>query len=56
MLIDGPVEVVLDGGATVVSRRPVVAVCICGRSRIRPWCDTSHRRRPRGAAGSGDPS
>ncbi|MFF0433855.1 CDGSH iron-sulfur domain-containing protein [Streptomyces sp. NPDC004327] len=49
LLVDGPVELVLDDGSTALSRRPVVAVCTCRRSRIYPWCDTSHRRRPRGA-------
>ncbi|MFG2115442.1 CDGSH iron-sulfur domain-containing protein [Streptomyces sp. NPDC048718] len=48
LLIEGPVEVVLDDGTTAVSRRPTVAVCTCRRSRIYPWCDTSHRRHPRG--------
>ncbi|MFT2015530.1 CDGSH iron-sulfur domain-containing protein [Streptomyces sp. 796.1] len=54
LLIDGPVEAVLDDGTAVVSDRPVVAICMCGRSRIRPWCDTSHRRRPRKAPARGD--
>ncbi|MFH9613400.1 CDGSH iron-sulfur domain-containing protein [Streptomyces pratensis] len=30
-----------------VSDRFVVAVCMCRRSRMYPWCDTSHRRRTR---------
>ncbi|WP_406729740.1 CDGSH iron-sulfur domain-containing protein [Streptomyces sp. GD-15H] len=29
----------------MVSERFTVAVCTCRRSRIFPWCDTSHRRR-----------
>lgn len=45
ILIEGPVEVVLDDGRTVVSDRFVVALCTCGRSGAYPWCDTSHRRR-----------
>ncbi|MFE9913017.1 CDGSH iron-sulfur domain-containing protein [Streptomyces clavifer] len=28
-----------------MSDRFVVAVCTCRRSRMYPWCDTSHRRR-----------
>jgi CDGSH-type Zn-finger protein len=47
ILIEGPVEVVLDDGRTVVSDRFVVALCTCRRSGIYPWCDTSHRRRAR---------
>ncbi|MET9879376.1 CDGSH iron-sulfur domain-containing protein [Actinacidiphila glaucinigra] len=45
ILIEGPVEVVLDDGRVVRSDRFVVAICACRRSRKYPWCDTSHRRR-----------
>ncbi|MCX4821221.1 CDGSH iron-sulfur domain-containing protein [Streptomyces sp. NBC_01142] len=45
MLVEGPVEVVLDDGSTVASDRFTVALCTCRRSRTYPWCDTSHRRR-----------
>ncbi|MFI1019095.1 CDGSH iron-sulfur domain-containing protein [Streptomyces sp. NPDC020965] len=45
VLIEGPVEVVLDDGSTAVSDRFTVALCVCRRSRTFPWCDTSHRRR-----------
>jgi CDGSH-type Zn-finger protein len=47
VLVQGPVEVVLDDGRTEVCERPVVALCACGRSRCYPFCDTSHRRRSR---------
>jgi len=47
VLLDGPVEVELPDGTVVRSDRPVVALCTCRRSRMPPWCDTSHRRRPR---------
>ena len=45
MLIEGPVEVELPDGTTARSDRFLVAVCLCHRSAIYPWCDTSHRRR-----------
>ncbi|MFD6418109.1 CDGSH iron-sulfur domain-containing protein [Streptomyces sp. NPDC060194] len=45
MLVEGPVEVVLDDGSVARSDRFTVAVCTCRRSRTYPWCDTSHRRR-----------
>lgn len=45
MLVEGPVELVLDDGTTVRSDRFVVAVCACRRSRSYPFCDTSHRDR-----------
>ncbi|MEU9187246.1 CDGSH iron-sulfur domain-containing protein [Streptomyces sp. NPDC048484] len=44
LLVEGPVEVVLEDGTTVSSDRFCVALCTCRRSRIHPWCDTSHRR------------
>ncbi|MFF2469097.1 CDGSH iron-sulfur domain-containing protein [Streptomyces mirabilis] len=45
ILVEGPVEVVLDDGSTVRSDRFTVALCVCRRSRSYPWCDTSHRDR-----------
>ncbi|MEV8398412.1 CDGSH iron-sulfur domain-containing protein [Streptomyces niveus] len=50
LLVEGPVEVILDDGSTVRSDRFTVALCACRRSRSYPWCDTSHRRRDRGGA------
>ncbi|MFD7919462.1 CDGSH iron-sulfur domain-containing protein [Streptomyces sp. NPDC059740] len=49
-LVEGPVEVVCEDGSVVRSDRPMVAVCTCHRSRILPWCDTSHRARRRDPA------
>ncbi|MBQ0985814.1 CDGSH iron-sulfur domain-containing protein [Streptomyces sp. F63] len=49
MLVEGPVEVVLEDGGTERSDRFTVALCTCRRSRRFPWCDTSHRRRVRSA-------
>jgi CDGSH-type Zn-finger protein len=47
VLMQGPVEVVLEDGSTRRSERPTVALCACGRSGSYPFCDTSHRRRSR---------
>ncbi len=47
VLVEGPVEIVLEDGRTVESERPVVALCTCRRSRRFPFCDTSHRQRTR---------
>ncbi len=47
MLVEGPVEVVLDDGSTAVSDRWLVALCTSWRSRSYPFCDTSHRCRVR---------
>jgi CDGSH-type Zn-finger protein len=45
MMVEGPVEVVLEDGSTMVCDRFQVALCTCCRSRDYPLCDTSHRRR-----------
>ncbi|MEU0382154.1 CDGSH iron-sulfur domain-containing protein [Streptomyces cyaneofuscatus] len=45
LLVEGPVSVTGDDGTTATSKRFVVAVCTCRRSRTYPWCDTRHRRR-----------
>ncbi|MEU5656698.1 CDGSH iron-sulfur domain-containing protein [Streptomyces sp. NPDC047737] len=45
LLVEGPVEVTGADGSVAVSDRFMVAICTCRRSRMYPWCDTSHRRR-----------
>ncbi|NBM18940.1 CDGSH iron-sulfur domain-containing protein [Streptomyces sp. GC420] len=45
VLVEGPVEVTTETGEVVRSDRFVTAICTCRRSRMYPWCDTSHRRR-----------
>ena len=47
VLVEGPVEIVMEDGSTAVSDRWLVALCACRRSRAYPFCDTSHRRRSR---------
>ncbi|MEU1486611.1 CDGSH iron-sulfur domain-containing protein [Streptomyces sp. NPDC005752] len=47
LLVEGPVEITCPDGSVAVSDRFAVAVCMCRRSRMYPWCDTSHRRRTR---------
>ncbi|MCF2533442.1 CDGSH iron-sulfur domain-containing protein [Yinghuangia sp. KLBMP8922] len=54
VLIEGPVEVAMPDGTTARSERVVVAVCTCLRSRRLPWCDTSHRARPRRTSARGE--
>ncbi|KQU59151.1 hypothetical protein ASG84_15480 [Rhodococcus sp. Leaf278] len=54
MVIDGPVDIVLDDGTRVCSDRFAVAVCTCRRSRNYPLCDTSHRAKKRPAQSSED--
>ncbi|MGW0912756.1 CDGSH iron-sulfur domain-containing protein [Streptomyces sp. NPDC002784] len=45
LMMEGPVEIELEDGSTVVSDRFRVALCTCRRSRRYPWCDTSHRKK-----------
>ncbi|MDX3057537.1 CDGSH iron-sulfur domain-containing protein [Streptomyces sp. NE06-03E] len=51
LLVEGPVEVTCADGSVAVSDRFVVALCMCRRSRMYPWCDTSHRRRTKPGEG-----
>ena len=32
-----------EDGQRHVSSRPVTAVCRCGASSLKPWCDGSHK-------------
>lgn len=50
ILMEGPVHIELPDGSVVDSDRFMVAICTCRRSKSYPLCDTSHRRRRRGAA------
>lgn len=59
ILVEGPVDVVTAEGTTVRSERGLVALCTCRRSRISPFCDTSHRdkvRADRQSSGEGQVS
>ena len=44
LIVRGPFSLVdVDGREIDVGRR-TVALCRCGRSRLRPFCDGTHRR------------
>ena len=47
MLVRGADTVVDDEGTQHAVERPVVAVCVCGKSQRRPWCDGTHKVIPR---------
>ncbi|MEU0039212.1 CDGSH iron-sulfur domain-containing protein [Streptomyces sp. NPDC006333] len=51
VLVEGPVEIVLEDGTIARSERFMVAICTCRRSRTYPWCDTSHRPREKSSPG-----
>ena len=44
LLVEGSVDVLDSAGAAFPSGdKPVVALCRCGASKNRPFCDGSHR-------------
>ena len=43
LLVRGPFRLLDQDGAEIDSRRNVVALCRCGKSRIRPFCDGTHK-------------
>jgi len=63
-LVRGPFTLVDQNGNEIEVKRRVVALCRCGRSQIRPFCDGTHKaigfQAPSGApasavAASGEP-
>ena len=45
LIVEGPMQL-LDGagqGFTLDASKPSVALCRCGQSQRRPFCDGSHR-------------
>lgn len=43
LLVRGPVELVDTDGEPVEQRRETIALCRCGKSRLRPYCDGTHK-------------
>ena len=43
LLVRGPFELVDQDGNTIEVRRKVVALCRCGNSRMKPFCDGTHK-------------
>ncbi|WP_036564539.1 CDGSH iron-sulfur domain-containing protein [Nocardioides halotolerans] len=46
MLLRGDHVVVDDEGVRHATKRPVSAVCRCGKSASKPWCDGTHKVLP----------
>lgn len=42
-LVRGPFTLVDQDGKEIEVRRRVVALCRCGRSQMRPFCDGTHK-------------
>ncbi|MGH2769054.1 MAG: CDGSH iron-sulfur domain-containing protein, partial [Actinomycetota bacterium] len=43
-LVRGTYRIVDHRGREIEVTRRTVALCRCGRSRIKPWCDGNHKR------------
>ncbi len=43
LIVRGPVRLVDATGTRIPTRRATIALCRCGRSRIAPFCDGTHR-------------
>jgi CDGSH-type Zn-finger protein len=43
LLVRGPFVLVDQDGSEIEVKRRVVALCRCGRSQIRPFCDGTHK-------------
>jgi CDGSH-type Zn-finger protein len=57
LLVRGAVRLVDERGRAVEPRRDPIALCRCGKSRLRPFCDGTHKLidfRAPGAPASGD--
>lgn len=46
LLVRGADRVLDDSGNQHEVTRPVVAVCACGKSARKPWCDSTHKAIP----------
>ena len=43
LLVRGPFRMADQDGKEIVVDRGVVALCRCGKSRLRPFCDGTHQ-------------
>ena len=44
LVVRGPFVLLDEDGREIDAGRRTVALCRCGRSQLRPFCDGSHRR------------
>jgi hypothetical protein len=43
LLVRGEIELVTQGGQQIDTGRKTIALCRCGRSAAKPFCDGSHK-------------
>lgn len=41
--VEGPVRLIDSNGNEIVVDKPVIALCRCGHSQNKPYCDGSHK-------------
>jgi CDGSH-type Zn-finger protein len=54
-IVRGAVDLRDELGLPIAAQRPAIALCRCGKSRNRPYCDGTHRIIGFRAAGSSAP-
>jgi CDGSH-type Zn-finger protein len=43
LLVRGPVRLIGSNGAPISCQRDPIALCRCGRSQVKPFCDGTHK-------------
>jgi CDGSH-type Zn-finger protein len=43
LLVRGPIRLIEGEGQPLAPRRDPIALCRCGKSRMRPFCDGTHK-------------
>ena len=43
LIVRGPVRLADQDGNEIATGRETIALCRCGKSRMRPFCDGSHK-------------
>jgi CDGSH-type Zn-finger protein len=43
LLVRGPVRLTDQNGEEIAIERQTIALCRCGKSRLRPFCDGTHK-------------
>jgi CDGSH-type Zn-finger protein len=56
LVVRGPFRIIDEDGHEIPARRATVALCRCGKSRIRPFCDGTHKLTGFSAPSGADPA
>jgi CDGSH-type Zn-finger protein len=44
LLVRGPFDLLDQSGTSIEKYRNTIALCRCGRSRLKPFCDGTHKK------------